>query len=254
MKSIIIIPARYGSQRFPGKLLADLGGKSVLARTMDRCAQARKSERVLVATDDERILKEVEDQGEEGILTQKEHRSGTERCAEALERAGGTWDIVVNVQGDEPFILPEQIDRSIELFEEARTDIGTLCREIEDPAEFRDPNRVKVVRSPDGGCLYFSRSPIPYSRETDHVNALQHIGIYAYRSSILPRIASLEPTPLEEQEGLEQLRWLENGYRIRAGVSMAHQPGIDSPEDLERARKQLFEKANEGGRSGDGSA
>ncbi|MFB6258677.1 MAG: 3-deoxy-manno-octulosonate cytidylyltransferase [Flavobacteriales bacterium] len=244
MKTLIIIPARYGSARFPGKLLADLNGKSVIRRTMERCLEAEKVERLLVATDDERILANVEAGGGEAVLTHGSHRSGTERCAEALERSPFNPDIVVNVQGDEPFISPEQIDRAIDLFEDPEVDIGTLGCAIHEEESFQDPDRVKVVADPKGHCLYFSRSPIPYPRKGNGQERIQHIGLYAYRSSVLSEIAGLDPTPLERSEGLEQLRWLEHGYRIRIAIGQNQHPGIDNPQDLERARARIS-KGNE---------
>ncbi len=158
------------------------------------------------------------------------------------------------MQGDEPFILPEQIDRLVELFEDPHVEIGTLVRRIEKQEEVQDPNRVKAVFSPEGEALYFSRSPIPYQREKRTPLGYQHIGIYGFRTETLPELADLSQSPLEEQEGLEQLRWIENGYRIRIAISKAHQPGIDSPEDLERARKELSKSSKKDGLQGGGSA
>jgi len=251
MDTLIIIPARYDAQRFPGKLLADLEGKTVLERTMDRCRTAECTDRVIVATDDERIRKEVERIGGEAVLTRPGHHSGTERCAEALASEKEGWDLLINVQGDEPFILPEQIDRLAALFGDPGPGIGTLaCRNTDNDA-FEDPNRVKVVFAPDGRSLYFSRAPLPYDRNNTGQGFFQHIGIYAFRAHILQEITTLERTPLEQMEGLEQLRWLEHGYDVHVALSKGHHPGIDDPSDLERARKEV---RDEDGMDGNGSA
>lgn len=251
MRTLIIIPARYDAERFPGKLMADLEGKSVLQRTMEQCLTASCTDRVLVATDDERIFDEAEQKGGKAVLTDPEHRSGTERCAEAFRKQEEEWDLVINVQGDEPFILPEQIDRLAALFEDQALSIGTLACYVEDPSAFEDPNRVKSVFAPDGRCLYFSRSPVPYDREGSGNDFHQHIGIYAFRAHLLQEIADLSPTPLERLEGLEQLRWLEHGYDMRVALSEAHHPGIDHPKDLERAKERL---RNTDAHNGNGSA
>lgn len=239
MKVLVIIPARFGSQRFPGKMLADLEGKSVILRTMEQCQRANSADDVVVATDDERILKEVEGNGGSGILTDPSHRSGTDRCAEALEKSKEGWDLVIDVQGDEPFIQPQQIDQLAGLFEDPDVKIGTLASRIQEKTDIQNPSRVKVVFDRQGDSLYFSRSPIPYERVEEENIHHQHIGIYAFRSEVLPELARLSPTPLEKAEGLEQLRWMENGYRIRIAASEGHPPGIDTPEDLERVRNLI---------------
>lgn len=251
MDTLIIIPARYDSERFPGKLLADIEGKSVLERTMEQCRKASCTDRVLVATDDEHIFREVEQKGGRVVMTDPHHRSGTERCAEALAMEREEWDLVINVQGDEPFIFPEQIDRLATLFDDPSLSIGTLACHVEDPRAFEDPNRVKTVFAPDGRCLYFSRSPVPYDRKTSGRGFHQHIGVYAFRAQTLQEIAFLDPTPLEGCEGLEQLRWLEHGYEMRIALSDPHPPGIDHPKDLERAKEQVRNKDEH---DGNGSA
>lgn len=254
MKTLVIIPARYRSTRFPGKLLEDLEGKSVLARTIERCQGSKKVDRVLVATDDERILEEARACGEEGVMTSSGHNSGTERSAEAYRRMSEDPDIVIDVQGDEPFILPEQIDRLIELLEEPSVNIATLACPIEEEKAFKDPDRVKLVAAPEGRCLYFSRSPIPFIRNEDRASRLQHIGVYGFRAPLLPELAELSSTPLERSEGLEQLRWLEHGHRIDVAVTKAHHPGIDNPNDLERAKARIKEEGEKDVRTGNGSA
>jgi 3-deoxy-manno-octulosonate cytidylyltransferase (CMP-KDO synthetase) len=253
MKTLIIIPARYQAQRFPGKLLADLEGKSVLARTMERCNAARKADRVVVATDDERILAEVEARGGEGVMTDPDLSSGTERCAEAYGKMEERAEAVIDVQGDEPFLEPARIDQLIELLEGSEAGIATLACPIHDDRAFQDPDRVKLVADPEGRCLYFSRSPIPYAREEAHVEALQHIGIYGFRGELLGPISELPRTPLERTERLEQLRWLEHGYGIRVGISEEHPPGIDNPRDLEAARERIRKEGQRDRRSGQGS-
>lgn len=227
-------------------MLADLMGRSVILRTLDQSRKAERPERILVATEDERIREEVEREGGQVIMTSPDHQSGTERCAEALEKLNGMDpDIVINLQGDEPFIRPDQIDRLHELLSHPEVGIGTLAAPLQDPKAMADPNRVKPVFDPKGRCLYFSRAPIPYYKEGEEDKERhQHIGIYAYRAELLPRIAELSHTPLERSEGLEQLRWIEHGYDIHVAVTQAHPSGIDSPEDLERAEREFSKGKN----------
>ena len=241
MTPIVIIPARYASTRFPGKPLAVLNGKTVIERVYTQAQQA--CEQVVVATDDERIFNEVTRFGGKAVITSKDHQSGTDRIAEAYRLIGSKADIVVNVQGDEPFIKPEQIQQLIACFNNPQTDIATLAHPIGyDEAD--NPNWVKVVMTKTGKALYFSRSIIPYRREPQPVQPssymasqryFRHLGIYAYRSQVLQQITSLKPAMLEQTEKLEQLRWLENDYTIRVAVTDTASIGIDTPEDLEKA-------------------
>lgn len=246
MKCLAIIPARYASTRFPAKPLAMLGGKTIIERVYRRVAEAVTD--VVVATDDERIASVVESFGGRVVLTSTEHNSGTDRCYEALQKVGGEYDVVINVQGDEPFIQREQIDSLITCFEDENVDIATLVKPFQptDSVEaLHNPNTPKVVISKDMRAIYFSRSVIPYQRGVDSSEWLKnhtyykHIGMYAFRSKTLGEVTALEQSSLELSEKLEQLRWLENGYRIGVGITNIETIGIDTPEDLERAEAYL---------------
>jgi 3-deoxy-manno-octulosonate cytidylyltransferase (CMP-KDO synthetase) len=233
-----IIPARYGSTRLPGKALLDIGGKSLIQRVYERAREASLVEKVVVATDDRRILEAVEAFGGEAVLTSSEHRSGTDRVAEAAGMTGG--EIIVNVQGDEPFILPAVIDGVIgRILEDTDIVCSTAAAPIRDEAVWRDPNAVKVVLDRRGRALYFSRSPLPYWRDGGFGGAYLHAGIYCFRRDFLMRFASLEQTPLEQAEKLEQLRILEHGFRIGVVVTDHYAFGVDTPADLEAARRQV---------------
>lgn len=242
---LAIIPARYASTRFPGKPLADIGGISMIQRVYHRAANSM--ENVVVATDDERILSAVEQFGGKAVMTSSNHQSGTDRCAEALNifetKNKKDIDIVINIQGDEPFIRRDQIFLLKNCFEDGATQIATLIKEIHNEVILEDPNRPKVVIDKYGFALFFSRSSIPYMRNikkgewhSAHV-FYQHIGMYAYRSSILREITQLPQSKLEIAESLEQLRWLENNYKIKTAVTEYETFGIDTPEDLEEALK-----------------
>lgn len=246
MKSLAIIPARYASTRFPAKPLAKLGGKLIIERVYRQVQQAIDD--VVVATDDERIMSAVESFGGRAVMTSTEHRSGTDRCYEALMKVGGSYDIVINVQGDEPFIQPEQIRSLVACFEDPATDIATLVKPftVEDGIEaLENPNSPKVVVSRDMKAIYFSRSVIPYMREVPREEWLsrhtyyKHIGMYAFRAKTLGEVTALPQSSLELSEKLEQLRWLENGYRIGVGITTIETIGIDTPEDLRRAEEFL---------------
>ena len=249
MKSIAIIPARYASTRFPAKPLAILGGKLVVERVYE---QVRKAiDKVVVATDDERIYNAVVAFGGEAVMTSSEHRSGTDRCREAYEKVGYEADIVLNIQGDEPFIVPKQINTLLECFKSEKVEIATLVKPFneEDGLEaLENPNSPKVVINESGEALYFSRSVIPYLRGVErnewlkHHTFYKHIGIYAFRSEVLKAVTALPASSLEKAESLEQLRWLESGYKIGVGVTDIETVGIDTPEDLERAELFLKEQ------------
>lgn len=246
LKFIAIIPARYASTRFPGKPLARLGGMPVIERVY--CQVKGVVEDVVVATDDERILAAVEAFGGRAVMTSDKHRSGTDRCWEAYQKQGKEYDVVINVQGDEPFIAHSQLRAIMACFEDEATDIATLVKPFtaEDGlAALENPNSPKVVLDSESRAIYFSRSVIPYLRGVEREQWLErhtfykHIGMYAFRREALREVTSLEPSPLEMAESLEQLRWLENGYKIGVGISSIETVGIDTPEDLERAEEFL---------------
>ncbi|MCM1452224.1 MAG: 3-deoxy-manno-octulosonate cytidylyltransferase [Clostridium sp.] len=247
MEFVGLIPARYASTRFPGKPLAELGGMSVIERVY-RQAQKALGENVAVATDDERIRKAVEAFGGKAAMTSAEHRSGTDRVREAYDNLGSKADVVINIQGDEPFIAPEQIQALMKCFDDPRTQIATLIRPFSrtaDVAMLQNPNSPKVVVDNDGFALYFSRSVIPYLRGADPIEwpekhqYFTHIGIYAYRADALHAITKLPASSLELAESLEQLRWLQAGYKIKTAVSEISTIGIDTPADLARAEEFL---------------
>jgi 3-deoxy-manno-octulosonate cytidylyltransferase (CMP-KDO synthetase) len=246
MKFIGVIPARYASTRFPGKPLAMLGGKSVIQRVYEQVSSVLDS--AYVATDDERIRQAVEAFGGKAVMTSPDHKSGTDRIEEAVRKIGGSFDVVINIQGDEPFIQRSQLEEIIRCFDDAETQIATLGKPFDNAQGFaavENPNSPKIVVDNRGYALYFSRSVIPFIRgkETaewmDHYPFLKHLGIYAYRTEVLHEITRLPQSSLELAESLEQLRWLQNGYRIKVGLTDVETVGIDTPEDLERAEAFL---------------
>lgn len=241
MKIIAVIPARYASTRFPAKLMQDLGGKTVILRTYEAAIGTNLFDDVFVVTDSDLIFDEIVSNGGKAIMSVKEHESGSDRIAEAVTNLD--VDLVINVQGDEPFIAAEPLAQLIAVFrndDEKKTDLASLMREIKNEDEIKNPNNVKVVVDQNGFALYFSRSLIPYPREVNvGVRYFQHIGIYAFRKQALLDFYRLPMKSLEASEKLEQLRYLEFGKRIRM-VETAHVSiGIDTPEDLEQARKLL---------------
>lgn len=249
MKFIAIIPARYASTRFPGKPLALLGGKPVIRRVYEQVAGVLDD--AVVATDDRRIYDAVLAFGGKAEMTSTEHRSGTDRCWEAYCKQGKTYDVVVNVQGDEPFIRPAQLEALKRCFDDPETQIATLVKpfaEKDGLEALENPNSPKVVLDSRSRALCFSRSVIPYLRGVDRSEWLRrhtyykHIDIYAFRTGVLREVTALPQSPLELAESLEQLRWLENGYRIGVGITDFDTVGIDTPEDLERAERFLNEK------------
>ncbi len=243
MKFIGIIPARYASTRFPGKPLAVLGGKTVIQRVCEQASSVL--EETWVATDDERIFSAVESFGGHAVMTRSDHKSGTDRIEEAAEKIGTDADVIINIQGDEPFIQPSQINTLKVLFDNPETHIGTLGKRFENMEAVCNPNSPKIVCDKNGFALYFSRSVIPYVRGKEepswleHFPYLKHLGLYAYRREVLREVTQLPQSPLEIAESLEQLRWLENGYRIRVGLTDVETVGIDTPEDLQRAEEFL---------------
>ena len=238
-----IIPARYASTRFPGKPLALLGGKTVIERVYRQVSEV--VEEVFVATDDERIFREVERFGGRAVMTSPNHRSGTDRIQEAVTTIGTQADVVINVQGDEPFIQASQIEELCRQFDDPTTQIATLGKPFASMEAVENENSPKIVLDNNGFALYFSRSVIPFvrgidrSRWLENFPFLKHIGLYAYRREVLREITQLPPSSLEQAESLEQLRWLQNGYRIRVGLTDVETIGIDTPDDLARAEEFL---------------
>ena len=244
MKFIAIIPARYASTRFPGKPLATLAGKPVIQHVYEKVSSVVAD--TWVATDDDRIFNTVEAFGGKAIMTRTDHKSGTDRIEEAVEKIGGEWDVVINVQGDEPFIHTSQIETVCRCFDDPSTEIATLGKPFGDNIEaISNPNSPKIVIDKRGYALYFSRSVIPYVRGKEvqewafSYPFLKHIGLYAYRRNVLKEVTRLPQGTLETAESLEQLRWLENGYRIKVGHTDIETIGIDTPEDLEKAEEYV---------------
>lgn len=243
MKFIGIIPARYASTRFPGKPLALLGGKPVIQHVYEKVAAVLEA--AYVATDDERIYDAVKSFGGQVVMTRTDHKSGTDRIEEAIEKIGGEWDVVVNVQGDEPFVAKSQLDTICHCFDDLTTQIATLGKPFESMEAVQNPNSPKIVVDNMGFAMYFSRSVIPYVRGKEksswltHYPFLKHLGIYAYRKDVLRQITQLPQSSLEIAESLEQLRWLQNGFKIKVGTTDVETVGIDTPQDLERAEEFL---------------
>ena len=253
MKFTAVIPARYASTRFPGKPLAMLGGKTVIQHVYEQAASVLSE--VYVATDDERILSAVEAFGGRAVMTRTDHKSGTDRIEEAVEKIEkqgmdkeGQGDVIINIQGDEPFVQPSQIKTLMALFDDPETQIGTLGKRFESMEAVQNPNSPKIVTDHRGFALYFSRSVIPFIRGIEvedwlsHYPFLKHLGVYAYRRKVLAEVTKLPQGVLEKAESLEQLRWLENGYRIRVGMTDVETVGIDTPADLDRAEQFLYQR------------
>ncbi|MEO5601246.1 MAG: 3-deoxy-manno-octulosonate cytidylyltransferase [Cyclobacteriaceae bacterium] len=244
-KFVGIIPARFASSRFPGKPLADIGGKSMIERVYAQAKKSRILADVIVATDDQAILKTVKNFGGKAVLTSPDHPSGTDRCAEVISTMGIRCDALINIQGDEPFIDPNQIDLLCTCFDDGRTQLATLIKKIDSPDVLFDPNSPKVIVDNDHFAVYFSRLPIPYVRGLEEKLWLskhtffQHIGIYGYRPEVLIGITQLPPSSLEKAESLEQLRWIENGYKIKTAITTYDTMAIDTPEDLEKLMKSF---------------
>lgn len=232
MKAICVIPARYSSTRLPGKPLKDICGKPMICRVWERASRAKSVAEVIVATDDERILQAVENNSGRAVMTRADHKTGTDRLAEVADKFPDA-EVIVNVQGDEPLIEPSLIDELIaEFVSDANLQMATVATELTDVDEMNNPNNVKVVLDRYNDALYFSRSLIPYPRNAGNAKVLKHIGIYAYRRDFLIDYAKMEPTPLEKSESLEQLRALENGFKIRVIKSSCQFIGVDTEEDL----------------------
>jgi 3-deoxy-manno-octulosonate cytidylyltransferase (CMP-KDO synthetase) len=248
MGIIGIIPARYASTRFPAKPLVEIEGKSMIQRVYEQAKKSKYLSKVVVATDHPLIYEHVQTFGE-ACMTREDHASGTDRCFEALKKQQERFDYVVNIQGDEPFIHPAQIDLLADTLD-GITEIGTVVKRLTDEEQLFNPNIVKVVLNKKSDALYFSRSPIPFMRNhaqdqwLQHNTFYKHIGMYAYRTDILEELTTLPLSSLEKAESLEQLRWLENGFRIRTVTTETETIGIDTPQDLERAISYLRSQEN----------
>lgn len=254
MNFVGIIPARYASTRFPGKPLAMLGGKAVIQRVYEQVSNVLSD--VYVATDDERIFNAVKTFGGKVVMTSANHKSGTDRVEEAVNKLGEQFDVIINIQGDEPFIHESQIRTICECFSDTNTMIATLGRPFTEDDTIEDlenPNSPKLVCDNNGFAMYFSRSIIPYVRNAEKkewinkFNYLKHIGLYAYRRNVLAEITKLPQSSLEIAESLEQLRWLQNGYRIKVGITNVETIGIDTPDDLKKAEEFLLGKHRQHG-------
>jgi 3-deoxy-manno-octulosonate cytidylyltransferase (CMP-KDO synthetase) len=239
-----LIPARYASTRFPGKPLVDIKGKSMIQRVYEQASKSSSLSSVIVATDDARIEKAVLDFGGKVCMTSPDHPSGTDRCYEVVQKMKLACDGVINIQGDEPFIDPAQIDLLSSCFDDSRTQLATLIKKINRAEVLFNPNSPKVIVDRDQFAIYFSRHPIPYQRGADEKEWIsrhqfyQHIGIYGYRLDALEQITMLQPSSLEKAESLEQLRWIENGFKIKTAVTDFESLAVDTPEDLQRILNQ----------------
>lgn len=242
-----IIPARYESSRFPGKPLADIRGKSMIQRVYQQANKCQKLSEVWVATDDERIYTHVTSFGGKAVMTQKHHASGTDRCKEAMELVGGQAQYIINIQGDEPFIDPSQIDTLASVLEDGTVELATLVIPVTEASLLTDPGEVKVVMNVRGEAMYFSRSIIPYLKDVPQAQWFEshayfrHAGMYAYRKDVLSQIAQIPVSALEKAESLEQLRWLEHGFRIRCAVTTFESHCVDTPEDIRKVLEKFPE-------------
>ncbi len=249
MKIIGVIPARYDSSRFPGKPLADIYGKSMIQRVYEQAKKAKSLNEVVVATDDKRIYRHVEKFGNV-VYTSREHQSGTERCNEAISIVNvnneyNSTDVLINIQGDEPFIDPKQINLAASLFDNDNVEIATLIKKIDDSVELFDENVVKVIYRKNKTAIYFSRTAIPFCKNLhpekwlDSFTFYKHIGIYAYRIGVLKNISELPVSNLEKKESLEQLRWIDNGYSIHVAETQSETYSVDSPSDIKKIPHNL---------------
>ncbi len=245
MRILGVVPARYASTRLPGKPLVDIGGRSMVRRVVEQARGSDRLSAVVVATDDQRVFDHVRSFGGEAVMTSSEHPSGTDRCWEALEQVGkDRFDAVVNVQGDEPFIVPEQIDELCACLLEPGVAIATLAQVVSDDRDLENPGEVLITTDVRMDALYFSRAAIPLLRNAKagprsaQFRFLKHVGLYAYTREALERIVHLPPSPLEQAEALEQLRWLENGMKVRIGLTVHPSFCVDTPADLEEARRR----------------
>lgn len=241
MNILGIIPARYGSTRFEGKPLALINGKMMIQRVYEQTRKADRLTEVVVATDDERIYNAVVGFGGKAVMTSANHKSGTDRCCEVVDKIGKGFDAVINIQGDEPYINPQEINQIAELISDKDTQLASLCKPVYDEEELMSPNAVKVVFDKNGKALYFSRFAIPYLRNQVERTFYKHIGIYAYKTDVLKEVSALPQSGLELAESLEQLRWLENGYTVRMGVTEFESYSVDVPEDIVKIEKIFTE-------------
>lgn len=247
MRILGVIPARYASTRFPGKPLVEIAGQSMIERVYRQVKKSNSITKVIVATDHPKIVEHVKSFGGDVCMTSETHASGTDRCFEVLKKETDPFEYVINIQGDEPFISPNQIDQLASILD-GETELATLSKKIENKEQLFNSNVVKIVVSKDSKALYFSRSPIPHIRNTaqelwlSHHTFYKHIGMYAYRTDILEMITTLPISTLEKAESLEQLRWLENGFSIKVAVTTEETIGIDTPDDLEKAILFLSKK------------
>lgn len=244
MKILGVIPSRYASSRFPGKPLIDIQGKSMIQRVYERSKESRSLHRVVVATDDLRIYDHVNAFGGEAVMTSPHHQSGTDRCVEAYRLLKENYDAVINIQGDEPVINPQQLDLLAFCFNDDRCEIATLAVKVKNQDILFDPSKIKVVLDHTQNAIYFSRHPIPYQQRPmsewlDHHRYLKHVGIYGFRTDILSEIGRLPPSGLELAESLEQLRWLENGYKIYVKITEFDSISVDIPKDVDRVLEIL---------------
>lgn len=243
MEILGVIPSRYASSRFPGKPLVDIKGKPMVQHVYERAKQAKRLSKVVVATDDQRIYEAVERFGGTAIMTSESCENGTDRCREVIEKHLFNYDVIINIQGDEPYVHPEQIDKLCSLFENENVKLGTLAKQTHLADDILNPSRVKVVIDKNMDALYFSRSPIPFFRGKDnnewgkHHVYYKHLGLYGYRKESLLKYNQLKPSELEAAEALEQLKWLENGFKMRVGITEHNSYAIDTPEDLEELLK-----------------
>jgi 3-deoxy-manno-octulosonate cytidylyltransferase (CMP-KDO synthetase) len=244
MRVLGIIPSRFESSRFPGKPLIDLKGKSMIQRVYEGASSCNLINDCIVATDDQRILDHVQSFGGKVMMTSDAHRSGTDRCGEIIN-THSDYDVVINIQGDEPLVDPKQLEQIVSLFKQESTQIATLAKKIDSIDDVFNPNRIKVVLDHESNGLYFSRNPIPFCQNAEKEEWMQkndylrHIGIYAYKSEILKQLVDLEPTTLEKIESLEQLRWIFHGFKIKVGLTEIETPNIDTPEDVKEVLKFL---------------
>jgi len=248
MKILGIIPARYASTRFPGKPLIDIMGKTMLQRVYEQTSKSKKLSSVVIATDDERIASHAQSFGAKVVMTKAEHPSGTDRCFEAYKNFGEEFDYIINIQGDEPFIDPSQIDLLANICD-GNTELATLMIKCNSHDVLFDKGEVKITLNTNNEALYFSRMVIPFIKGVDekewhkHFNYFRHVGMYAYRKDVLEKVTKLQPSSLEKAESLEQLRWLENGFKIKCAETLHDSHCIDTPEDVEKVIKLMGIKA-----------
>ncbi len=244
MRVLGIIPARFGSTRFPGKPLIDLKGKTMIQRVVEGVEKSAFLTDLIVATDDERILTHLHEIGKPVVMTNSNHPSSTDRCAEVVSRSTDQYDVIINIQGDEPLVDARQLDQLLSAFQDPEVQIATIASRSITEEDLQNPNRIKVVLAKNNDALYFSRSAIPNGvnakqNQLEEYPFMRHIGLYAYRSDILLELAKLEPTVLEKIESLEQLRWLFHGYKIRVVETEIETPNIDVPEDVAKVLEKL---------------